>query len=893
MSDADLHSGRSNSFRRMLELERAYMIERLQAKGPQPQPPPHSSTAKPATRPRRATETSDTQTRRSMIRLQNPSHRRETSSPAHRAPVLVIDTSPSAMGPRTASSIPQRDSRAAEPASSTASSAVSKTVPRVITSPTSPQLEPDQKSICVSPSWEAQSRRRKEKKLEKKEKEEAAKMAQAKGRKSRLSKQPPPPSSADALKRVDNNGTDRGRGQDRSSTAGVKSPEQEAPPRKPRSRSSSFASLIRSPLGGFRRASQDQSSESEFIGGIKLEFERHLANEKTLDQQAKGDETAAHPALRTEKNDKKTHRLSEPLRSPPPPGRSLGDAKDSTRRAYPPITRLDKTAKTRSLISPTAPAIPDISTIDKWRVRVGLKPSSQPPTPTSAEPVTQVTEPSDNADVKRPAPLASPGGREATFEVRRVELSKSPSNILGPTSHSGLPSKVAPDAEERPKGHAAHIAFAQDPQIKTVEAESAVEPESSNADTESVRPNSRGRPSTGYRTAPSTPPDPPQRSPRRSSIPRSEDHAPPVPPSRDAREAPRLPIFSEYSTTEKASKLPPSLAEPASPSTLQPRMVDKLNAALASYQSSRELVRRPLSPSYQAAEIKRQKSPTDVSSSTRSRTWPLSSPEESCSDDLQSPSPPSTPATSRSESEKGMPSLGHVMEGTAPAGDRPRHDAGDKVLTVHRGGHSRNPNVDGRNDLPSQKRSATRERPASPRNRSLNSPQRSFSRGSDHISTGSDQPREQSPQPVATNYVDEVRRQPPTAPSSRTAKQRLGPPASFALPGDMIPLRSRAELARPSESSARLSQYSGPAPTDREPIAKVFVECCKCKFYHDMPSNLYEAMANPEAALSGRDTMGYASSISMTVKCPWCRHDMSTRCCAGLAAMVYVTERLH
>jgi hypothetical protein len=59
--------------------------------------------------------------------------------------------------------------------------------------------------------------------------------------------------------------------------------------------------------------------------------------------------------------------------------------------------------------------------------------------------------------------------------------------------------------------------------------------------------------------------------------------------------------------------------------------------------------------------------------------------------------------------------------------------------------------------------------------------------------------------------------------------------------------------------------------------------------YHDMPSKLYEAMSNPDEVLSA----GYAGTVSMTVKCPWCKHEMSTKCCAGFAAMVYIKERFH
>jgi hypothetical protein len=66
-----------------------------------------------------------------------------------------------------------------------------------------------------------------------------------------------------------------------------------------------------------------------------------------------------------------------------------------------------------------------------------------------------------------------------------------------------------------------------------------------------------------------------------------------------------------------------------------------------------------------------------------------------------------------------------------------------------------------------------------------------------------------------------------------------------------------------------------------EQLAKVFVVCCKCAFFHDLPSKVYETMTRPP---DGRKA---------TVCCPWCRHPMSTQCCAGYAAIVHLQERLH
>lgn len=76
------------------------------------------------------------------------------------------------------------------------------------------------------------------------------------------------------------------------------------------------------------------------------------------------------------------------------------------------------------------------------------------------------------------------------------------------------------------------------------------------------------------------------------------------------------------------------------------------------------------------------------------------------------------------------------------------------------------------------------------------------------------------------------------------------------------------------------------------PIAKMFVECCGCKFYHDMPSKLYECMAKPDAVVEDR-MLGISGAITTMVKCPWCQHNMSTSCCAGYAAVVYLKEKVH
>lgn len=59
-----------------------------------------------------------------------------------------------------------------------------------------------------------------------------------------------------------------------------------------------------------------------------------------------------------------------------------------------------------------------------------------------------------------------------------------------------------------------------------------------------------------------------------------------------------------------------------------------------------------------------------------------------------------------------------------------------------------------------------------------------------------------------------------------------------------------------------------------------------------MPSKIYECMAKPDNVVT--DTkLGVSGVISTSVKCPWCGHGMSTSCCAGYAAVVYLREKFH
>ncbi|KAK0731147.1 hypothetical protein B0H67DRAFT_548962 [Lasiosphaeris hirsuta] len=163
---------------------------------------------------------------------------------------------------------------------------------------------------------------------------------------------------------------------------------------------------------------------------------------------------------------------------------------------------------------------------------------------------------------------------------------------------------------------------------------------------------------------------------------------------------------------------------------------------------------------------------------------------------------------------------------------------------------------------------------------------------------------------------------PPSRPSTETSTlypaMPLPPPVAATRPATATPVsilkqpaRSASDPSQSLSSSTSRPQVLSALPKHMQlqagistrppaavaearmtPIAKMFVECCNCKFYHDMPSKLYECMAKPDAVVEDR-MLGISGAITTMVKCPWCQHNMSTSCCAGYAAVVYLKEKLH
>lgn len=133
--------------------------------------------------------------------------------------------------------------------------------------------------------------------------------------------------------------------------------------------------------------------------------------------------------------------------------------------------------------------------------------------------------------------------------------------------------------------------------------------------------------------------------------------------------------------------------------------------------------------------------------------------------------------------------------------------------------------------------------------------------------------------------------EPPSPPDLKLIpRSPLRPPSQFPVPAANRFNRSSTEVGSPAAFGKGTLTDGG---IDTKPVAKLFVICCKCKFWHDLPSKLYEAMALPlELHKADRGKVAGAR-LETAVKCPWCEHAMTTGCCQGWTTLVYLHERHH
>ena len=146
----------------------------------------------------------------------------------------------------------------------------------------------------------------------------------------------------------------------------------------------------------------------------------------------------------------------------------------------------------------------------------------------------------------------------------------------------------------------------------------------------------------------------------------------------------------------------------------------------------------------------------------------------------------------------------------------------------------------------------------------------------------------QSPSPVSPlTYPSPATTNPPDLKLIPRSPRR--PPSQFPLPTGSRHNRSSTDVGTIS-SFGKGALAEG---LDAKPVAKLFVICCKCKFWHDLPSKLYEAMALPKELHNSEEGKLTGARLETAVRCPWCEHAMTTFCCQGWTTVVYLHERHH
>jgi len=125
-------------------------------------------------------------------------------------------------------------------------------------------------------------------------------------------------------------------------------------------------------------------------------------------------------------------------------------------------------------------------------------------------------------------------------------------------------------------------------------------------------------------------------------------------------------------------------------------------------------------------------------------------------------------------------------------------------------------------------------------------------------------------------------------------------------------LTKRPGVSRKSGDSFRLSSDLIRHPTGgslEDPFAKCFLVCCGCRRYHDLPAEVYESLLNGSTASGGtvmevgargindndngmKVMKGRRGSLGGAVKCQWCQHAMTIKCCENWAICVKLVERL-
>ncbi|KAL6413236.1 hypothetical protein AUP68_02742 [Ilyonectria robusta] len=725
------------------------------------------------------------------------------------------------------------------------------------------------------------------------------------------------------------------------------------PSEKPRrGRSGSLTSAIRHSFE-IRRGSWDQTSPSGFLGGVKLDKKKQDFRQQVVDDQSKGNSTV-HPALR--KSFLGVGSFT-PLKTPPQPAQDKElDAQRRTYPPISLQTSSARNQAMMSPKSPSKRDSFSSANIYLWSARAKKKAAKAADECAVVDTEDELEEPIKNAPSAeelihaKEAGLTRRGGLhiktgppatlEAKISARDLGADKAshengvikPLNLADKDRSSKATEPLR--LETQPERHSA-----------TEQKDKTPYPPSS------TKTRSRHGSSTSVS---SIPPEPPRRNSKRNSLgllsrsqPQSPIEAIKNEPTRASKESlrPRLDrkaVGAAKTSSEKRNATPPSIRYentapgvrptpfPAdSPTSLTSRFNFKDTArstfsrgsgsqsSSSPTSTTSSVSKGGYSPTLPASPLKNETMAlprTDVQKTAKQtdagpassqikisrrlaehvatnmvqssdiwRPTTSSSDESSYSDALQSASPPSTPNSSPPQSDS--ENLPHMAGGKHPqyspcwsATSSPQFPACDRFQL------SDAPQTDEELD-PIE--AASRKVMEAFANANLRSPPQSR-----HELTSSDESSRMSPftqaQPRLRHREKSKGRMRPSELQTDNLPQLSRPKASKSTPN--LDGRGHKSAVAIPESSMKSSRH-GPQGGDR--VGKLFVVCCECKRYHDIPIKLYKAMANPDAVFTSSEAMGFEGKVSMTVKCSWCEHEMSTKCCPGVSGILAIKERLH
>ncbi|OHE93738.1 hypothetical protein CORC01_10965 [Colletotrichum orchidophilum] len=863
----------------------------------------------------------------------------------------------------------------------------------------------DASSICNSPSWESFGQNKKkekktEAKMRKKEKEQAEKQAEkeAKSVKKKLaaklskagpttkSSPPRPPNASRSISSPTMFVNDHLRS---ASAQAFYEPPPPIRPQHARQRSDSVAMQLKAALTGYKTHNQSQSNDDQgFIGGLKLEQKRQVDAGMPFSK-------PNPPAFLT---GQRSHSFGPEVRVTPPamtpstlPRPFSFDPKGERPDCYAeglngpktsPSASMNTPSWSQPLVSPTAPPLPDVSNFQQWMN--GVKQSQVPTDDDELEIQNGLSE----------VVVEQERGRRRESYVHQSRQQSRERSINGYRDEVRVSSAKShyPPASNRPLQSRAHPSSSES------------SPMGSNFSPRNGSLSSLGAykdqaiPGEDFAVTFRLPYTPPAGSPGQPSFDQFTSQGPPIsrmmsreiplPPERSASRERHPPTpgaaIRSFKDAAKAAFQKVSTSGSSKPpvSNYFTRAARDTNMTPDSTSSSRYSTDEP-SP-FTVPPVRPFAESTESTSRDSSARPTQRSSMSSCDESLPSPSPATTPDSSRPQSEKGLPpvdgELGRVdnetvvvtndtrsyrlshkaaMQTASPIASNQRISLPPQIPVQNHEAHlnelealvtekfGRKASVADAEDSDSSQNYPTPTHTDSSKTSAMATPLASASLVTPHEYERNKPTKEiENDTPVVQEEIYSVVQRNPSLAKSRSSPDLAldtsflpklkhqplvprslvpPPPPRSSKRGSVANLAAKAasqsslsldtasrksivsskapsnpsnylEEARrsmPPPRSSRVSRASIVPPSGvPEPVAKMLVECCSCKFLHDMPSKVYECMAKPDSMVEDRK-LGVSGLISTTVKCPWCAHGMTTNCCAGYAAVIYLKEKLH